>query len=273
VRDPTQPLQECLRALDQKRNLQEVLRRYPAERDELIGMLRLSVDLGTLAPPPADPGFRLRARNRMLAAAADRRRSRRWNPLGLLPRPATRLALAGAVAVTLTIGGLAAASASGNSLPGDPLYGVKLGIERAQLAVTLDPAARTQLQGRFTDVRLQEAQRLIAAGRVQEGVRQIDRYDTAVAQFNRSLASTTLDDRAVAELSRFMNDREAYADASLKALAGSLAAGGDSRSAAAVALSRTHVDQTWQGSQRALQARGAASQPSNQKPKPAGGSR
>ena len=271
MRDLTRPLQECLTALDHKRNLQEVLRRYPADRDELIALLRLSVDLGTLGPPPADPGFRLRARNRMLAAAAHRRRSRRWNPLALLLRPAARLAFAGALTVVVTIGGLTAAAASGNSLPGDPLYGVKLGLERAQLAVTLDSAARARLQVHFTDLRLGEAQRLIAAGRVQDGVRQIDRYDTAVAQINRSLAGTTLDDRTVAELSRFMDDREAYADASLKALAGSLAAGGDSQSAAAVTRSRSHVDQTWQGSKRELQARGAASQPGDHQPKPAGG--
>jgi Domain of unknown function (DUF5667) len=270
VRDLTQPLQECLTALDQKRNLQEVLRRYPADRDELISLLRLSVDLGTLGPPPADPGFRLRARNRMLAAAADRRRSRRWNPLASLPRPAARLAFAGALATALALGGLTAAAASGSSLPGDPLYSVKLGFERAQLAVTLDSTARARLQVHFTDLRLGEAQRLIAAGRVQDGVRQIDRYDTAVAQFNRSLAGATLDDRAVADLSRVMDDQQARADASLKALAGSLAAGGDARSAAAVTRTQSHVDQTWQGSKRELQARGAASQPADQQARPAG---
>src|SRR4029077_4151069 len=103
VRDLTQPLQECLQAMGEKRNLQEVLRRYPEERDQLIDLLRLSVDLGGLAPsaPAADPAFRLRARNRMLSAAAHRRREQRWNPFGALPRPAARLAFAGAVAAAL----------------------------------------------------------------------------------------------------------------------------------------------------------------------------
>ena len=271
MRDLIQPLEECLAALDHKHNLQEVLRRYPADRDELIALLRLSVDLGTLGPPPADSGFRLRARNRMLASAADRRRSHRWNPLAALPRPVARLAFAGALAMVLAVGGLTAAAASGNSLPGDPLYSVKLDLERAQLAVTFDPATRARLQVHFTDVRLGEAQRLIAAGRVQDGIRQIQRYDTAVAQFNRSLATTTLDDRAVADLSRFMDARAAYADASLKALAGTLAAGGDAQSAAAITRSQTHVDQAWQGSKRELQARGAAGQPTDKQAKPAGG--
>jgi len=260
VRDLTQPLEECLQAMGEKRNLQDVLRRYPAERDQLIELLRLSVDLGVLAPsaPAPDPGFRLRARNQMLAAATQRRRARRWNPLGASPRPAARLAFAGALAVALLVGGLtSAAAASGNSLPGDAFYSIKLGAERAQLAITFDPAARARLHAQFAQVRLGEAQRLVAAGRVQDGVRQVDQYDSAVAQFNHALIGSTLDDRAIAELSRFMDDHEAAADASLQSLAGSLQAGGDTQAAAAVARTRSHADQTWKGSQRDLQARSA----------------
>src|SRR5256714_5062178 len=61
VRELTQPLEECLQAMGEKRNLQNVLRRYPAERDQLIELLRLSVDLGGVAPtsPPADPAVRV----------------------------------------------------------------------------------------------------------------------------------------------------------------------------------------------------------------------
>jgi hypothetical protein len=264
--------------MGEKRNLQDVLRRYPAERDQLIELLRLSVDLGGLAPggPTADPAFRLRARNRMLAAAADRRRARRWNPLGSLPRPAARLAFAGALAVAVLVGGLTSAAASGNSLPGDALYPIKLGVEQTQLALTFDPVARARLHAQFAEVRLREAQRLVAAGRVQDGVRQVDQYDSAVAQFNHALAGSTLDDNAIAELRRFMNDHEASADASLQSLAGSLEAGGDAQAAAAVARTRSHADQTWKGSQRDLQARSArppaehsaSHPPASQEPKP-----
>jgi hypothetical protein len=269
VRDLTRPLQECLTAMDDKHNLQEVLRRYPAERDELIALLRLSVDLGALEAPAADPAFRLRARNRMLAAAAHRRQARRWNPLSALPRPVVRLAYAGALAAALLVGGLTAAAASGNSLPGDPLYGVKLGVERAQLATTFDSAARAHLELQIADTRLVEAQRLFAAGRVKDGVRGMAQYDTAVTQFNLSIASSALDTRAADDLSRVMDDRAARADASLKQLAGSLAAS-DPEAAAAVARTQSHVDQAWRGSKRDLQSRGSAGQKDHQT-KPAGG--
>jgi Domain of unknown function (DUF5667) len=257
VRDLTQPLEECLQAMGEKRNLQEVLRGYPAERDQLIELLRLSVDLGGLAPssPAADPAFRLRARNRMLAAAAQRRRARRWNPFGALPRPAARLAFAGALAAAVLVGGLTSAAASGNSLPGDPFYSIKLGVERAQLAITLDAVARARLHAQFAEVRLSEAKRLIAAGRVQDGVSQVNQYDSAVAQFNSTLAGTTVDDGAIADLRSFMKDHEASADASLQSLAGSLEAGGQTQAAAAVVRTQSHADQTWKGSERDLQAR------------------
>ena len=162
--DLSRPLEECLQAVREKRNLQEILRRYPVERDELISMLRLSIDLGGLGAPAADPAFRLRARNRMLNHAVAPRQAARRTPLGWIPRPAARLAFAAAMAVGLLVVGITGAAASNTSLPGDPLYGVKLGLERAQLAVTLDSATRARIQLQFAELRLEEAQRLYAAG-------------------------------------------------------------------------------------------------------------
>src|SRR5256885_7690173 len=125
--------------MDEQRNLQDVLHRYPADRNELITLLRVSVDLGGLSAPTADPAFRLRARNRMLASAAGRRRH--WNRRLALPRPVRRLALAGVALAALMVASVTAAVASADSLPGDPLYSVKLGVERAQLATTFDSGA------------------------------------------------------------------------------------------------------------------------------------
>jgi hypothetical protein len=181
------------------------------------------------------------------------------------------VAYAGALAAALLVAGLTAAAASDNSLPGDPLYGVKLGVERARLATTVDSAARARLELQFADVRLAEAQRLFAAGRVNEGVRGMAQYDTAVTQFNRSIAGSSLDSRALDDLSRVLDDRAARADASLKELAGSLAAGGDTEAAAAVARTQSHVEQAWRGSQQDLHARGSAAQQGSHQTKPAGG--
>jgi hypothetical protein len=182
-----------------------------------------------------------------------------------------RLAFAGAFVVALLIGGLTAAAASDRSLPGDPLYGVKLVAEQTQLTITFNSADRARLQLRFADVRLQEAQRLFAAGRTPEAVRLVNLYDAAVAQFDRSVSTTALDNQAIAALSRDLAERQAHADASLDALAGSLSAGGDSQSAAIVTKAHSHVDQTFDGSKRDLQAQAGADQHNTHPAKPAGG--
>src|SRR5436305_8024166 len=131
------------------------------------------------------------------------------------------------MAIGLMAAGVTAAAASGGSLPGDPLYGVKLGIERAQLAVTQDSGQRAQLQLHFADVRLQEAQRLFRLGRSPEAVALVGEYDAQVAQFNHAVSASAFDDRAITELSRLVQERQVSADASLNALAGSLSAHGD----------------------------------------------
>jgi len=266
VPDLSNALQECLVALDDQDGLQNVLRRYPNDRDELISLLQLAIDVSALGGEQADPALRLRARNAMLAEAAHRRERRRWNPFAFVPRPAIA---AGAAGLALVAGGLTAAAASNSSLPGDPLYGVKLTIENAQLAATFSPAERAQLQLHFADVRLDEAQRLFAAGRVQDGVRLVGQYDAEVAQFKQSIGATSLNNEDVKELSRLVDDRQSRADARLKELAGSLAASGDSQAAAAIAQSESRIDAELRGSRQDLQAHSPENSPPKHMPKAA----
>lgn len=254
MRDMSQPLEECLQALQEKRDLQEILRRYPGERDELIGMLRLSIDLNALGAPAPDPAFRLRARNQMLSLAARRRQPQHRTSFHWLPKPAKRLAFAGAVAVGIVTAGVTAAAASNSSLPGDPLYSLKLGAEQVQLATTFDSASRARLRLEFADVRLAEAQRLFSLGRNREAVSLVGQYDSDLAQFNQAVATSNFDERAVTELSRLLIERQANADASLHAIAGSLNAHGDARTAAMVAATQSHVDEALRGSSDNLHA-------------------
>ena len=64
-------------------------------------------------------------------------------------------------------------TASANSLPGDLLYPIKTTAERVQWLITRDPAARTTLEQKFSDRRIQEAK--------------------AVAEQRRTVASLPLD--------------------------------------------------------------------------------
>ena len=266
--DRARMLDECLEALKEQRNLPEVLRRYPRQRDELVSLLRLYVQLNELSPAPApDPAFRLKTRNQILALAAQRRAGR-WSPSGMArrlgARPVLRLALSGAAVAALAVGGLTAAATG--SLPGQPLYGYKTGIEQLQLALTHDPNANAQLRLSFAERRLEEAKQLIARGQVAEGLRLVDQYDRAVGQADQSIAGAAIGDREAGAMARYLGDRQAQADAQLQALTGTLESGGDTQAAKAVARVRTHADGALAARQQTLRTRGAAASPRADQP-------
>ena len=81
-------------------------------------------------------------------------------------RRGTRAAVAAVLtALLLVLGAGSAIAASGDALPGDPLYGVKRAVERISLAMHRDPVGRTALHLRFADIRLHEVAVLVAEGK------------------------------------------------------------------------------------------------------------
>ncbi len=253
-------LDRCLDALRDGRSLHRVLQRSPAERDELIDLLRVSTDVAQLQRPAPDPAFKLRTRNLMLAVAAHRRASAarsRW-----VARPAFRLALAVGLSGALLGAGIVAASAQ--SLPGDPLYQVKRGMERVQLSLTLDPAANARLRMQLATRRVSEAAQLSAQGRVAEALSLITAFDTDVAELGRQVVAAPLQPADAGRLERDVSQGQAEADGGLEAVAADLAARGHSEAAASVQHSERQADQTLSGAKKALHDHGAkgSAQPS-----------
>ena len=80
----------------------------------------------------------------------------------LLPR----LAIYGLM--TVLVAGFFTVNASASSLPGDSLYGVKLGWEQTQLALAFDDDSRQELEDEFEDERLEEVESLIGEGREED---------------------------------------------------------------------------------------------------------
>ncbi len=246
-------LDRCLDALRDGRSLHRVLQQSPAERDELIDLLRVSTDVAQLQRPAPDPAFKLRTRNLMLAVAAHRRASAarsRW-----VARPVFRLALAVGLSGALLGAGIVAASAQ--SLPGDPLYQVKRGMERVQLSLTLDPAANARLRMQLATRRVSEAAQLSAQGRVAEALSLITAFDTDVAELGRQVVAAPLQPADAGRLERDVSQGQAEADGGLEAVAADLAARGHSEAAASVQHSERQADQTLSGAKKALHDHGA----------------
>lgn len=69
-----------------------------------------------------------------------------------------------AVFVFAVVGSVAVVGAAAHALPGNNLYSVKLGIEKAQLALAVDTEARAQLRVEFASRRLEEMVEIAAQG-------------------------------------------------------------------------------------------------------------
>ncbi|MGQ9713311.1 MAG: DUF5667 domain-containing protein [Anaerolineae bacterium] len=151
-----------------------VASRYGDIGGRLRPLLEVVAQLQVLREPPP-PASLAAARVRFLARAQDlraKRAARRstgspgivawpWPRLGdALLRPLVSLVL---VALLFSLVGYTAQAAS-TSLPGSPLYPVKLAVERTQVALAADREVEAHLEVAFAARRLDEIQRLAEAG-------------------------------------------------------------------------------------------------------------
>jgi hypothetical protein len=273
VPSPASRLNRCLDALREGRHLHRLLPRSSPERDELVDLLRVSTEVGQLQLPGPDPTFKLRTRNLMLGVAAARRQSNPRRSTRWFRRPAFRLGLAGALGAGLVGAGVVAASAQ--SLPGNPLYGVKRGVEGVQLALTLDPAANTRLRLEVATRRLAEAQELGTQGRVSEALSLITTYKAEVAAVGRQVATTPMRPADAGDLERAVGAQQAEADGRLNAVAAEFEAHGQGEAAASVKHDEHQADAALAGTRTMLHGHasgGPASGPGdNHRPSPQSG--
>lgn len=169
-------LEEVLLAIEQGENAEACLARYPEQAEALRPLLQTVQMLRSLREEVPSPSL-ARGRELFLREAARLRRRERvarwkvqWRRFlqGLTLSPVVRRGWAVAV-LTVTIlaclMGWGVVVASAQSLPGDPLYPMKLAVERVQLTFTFDPEERAQLEEQFQARRVQEARALLQMGR------------------------------------------------------------------------------------------------------------
>ncbi len=141
---------------------------------------------------PASPG----------RAAVDRTRTRVLNRVGAIRRPASRsmpqarrpthlrrLAFAMVslfLVFAILASGTGVAYAAGGSLPGDGLYGVKLGLESARLALTFSPEARGAFLRGLADERLSEIQTLLQVDREGDLPAAVDSYSHTLNELEQA---------------------------------------------------------------------------------------
>lgn len=181
-------LDECLARLQAGQKLEDVLKEYPEQAEGLRGLLAISLSLGQVRiPQPSHAAVRL-ARRRMLAAYRDGASGERntipvssarparytgrkqgWlnRIFNLKEEPNMKFAIrvAATLALILVFGSVITVSAAADSLPGEPLYGVKRSWEQVRFSFTTQPQARQSLEENYSLIRQQEIQTLLRQGR------------------------------------------------------------------------------------------------------------
>jgi hypothetical protein len=174
----------ALTAMQQRGTAPPELRGADHEVAVLLGLARTTRD--AMAPDGPDQSFvattRLRVLNRIRAGAQrpiQRTASRpRWRGLTMWRRPAFALASV-ALALVLLLSGTSVVYASSYSAPGDPLYGLKLGVEKVRLALTVRQESRVQLLTQYANRRLEELEWVEQTGQPDEQAA-FERYGSAL---------------------------------------------------------------------------------------------
>lgn len=184
--DNTNPevLDRCLRGIQTGRlTLEECLTENPADAKALEPLLRVAAETHTqLAPADPSQAFLTHSPKRVMNLVRARLKTptpskrRRLAYLGL---PAYRLAGV-LLALTLLIGSVGVAYASGEALPGDNLYGVKRGLERAALAISPSAEGDSELFLKHANRRIAEVEELVLRGRGSDLGAALEGYENAV---------------------------------------------------------------------------------------------
>lgn len=104
-----------------------------------------------------------------------------------------------AVFIFAVVGSVGVVGAAGHALPGDSLYSVKLGIEKAQLALAVNAQVRAQLRVEFASRRLEEMVEIAASVSSTDSVQlAADRFKNEVVGIQEEL-STSEDTTAFAK--------------------------------------------------------------------------
>ncbi|HEX77029.1 MAG TPA: hypothetical protein G4O03_01260 [Dehalococcoidia bacterium] len=146
-------LDDCLERLNRGETVEECLARYPEHEAELVPLLKLSTSLRAAWSHQVRPQFRAAARHNLVSAIEAKRPRARIAPRAWWRRG---WVVAATVIALLVLAGGSTVAASGNSLPDQPLYPVKLATEKVRLVLTRSEMGKARLHAQFAETRLKE---------------------------------------------------------------------------------------------------------------------
>lgn len=194
-------LHTCLEQLESgEESIDTLLPRYPEIKELIRPPLEAALWLykkSWLFDP--SPAFVSASRNRLIGQVEEEMEilsPARRNQPGSLSPPVHRWNILSflvyvSIVLLLFIGVKTISFWIGNSLPGDPLYRMKLTNEQVQLAISFSEERDTQLSIRFVERRMVEAERIILSGRESYLPLAILRFEAELKQANQNISALT----------------------------------------------------------------------------------
>jgi hypothetical protein len=181
-------LNECIERMLKGEPIETCLAAFPEHAAELEPLLRTAMATRKAADIQPRAEFRQRAAHEFQAAVRNlkprRSSSLRWQ---------LRLVTAISVVVIVLMAGTGTVAAATNSLPDQPLYGVKLFTENVRVALTPSAVGKAELYAQFTDTRVSEIIKMADEGKVAEVEKATERMNsnlTAITRLTQSAGDT-----------------------------------------------------------------------------------
>jgi len=144
-------LNECLERLLEGEAIEQCLRRYPEQANELKPLLQTALVARRVSVIQPRADFKARARYQFRSALREAATKKRpffsWFP---------RWATVATIALVLLLAGSGTVAAAGSSMPDSPLYPVKLATEEVRLALTPSPIDKASFCAELADHRVAE---------------------------------------------------------------------------------------------------------------------
>jgi len=176
---------ECLeRILTGGETIEQCLASYTEQAAELEPLLQTALYAKETLEIAPRPGFRERARYQILTELRDieERKQRRFSLFGWQPRWAT----AAIAVLVLLMASSGTVAASGNSMPDQPLYPVKLATERVKLALIPSTLGKAEYYAELVDRRVSEIVSMADKGKLKHMEKTTERLN------NQLMAMTVL---------------------------------------------------------------------------------
>jgi hypothetical protein len=153
-------LNECIDRLLTGESVEQCLQDYPEQAEELEPLLRVALATRKASEEVQPrPEFKAQVRQSIQSALqAQEQKPKKLPFFGWQPRWAVT-ALASLLIFFIAGGSIVAAS--GNSLPGDTLYSVKLEVEDVRMAFTFSDVGKAKLEMNFANRRIEELARMV----------------------------------------------------------------------------------------------------------------